>query len=272
MAVFERSTRVDRSHRKLAHRGWYEGVVWVSASTGPARSGCTRPSGGRRGGPGARSASRSRSGRAMSGNSIWIYDTTHFARCRAGRGDHGDGPRDAQVDHRARLRRGDLARRSSSRSRTRSRARGAAGARRCAPGRELAEPVPVDDAVDALRPVLLAVSDNGPQMTSRARRASSWRCARSRSTSGGPAHPPTRPGSRACSATSRPTGRTCERIRDPAVLRAELAVGPPRAGGCPLAARCLRREEGGFCAWWLAGAGAPRGEVLGEDRGLGGGG
>jgi putative transposase len=66
-----------------------------------------------------------------------------------------------------------------------------------------ADPFPFDADVDVLPPVLLAVSDNGPQMTSCSTResASSWRCARSRNTSAGPARPPIRPGSRACSAT-----------------------------------------------------------------------
>jgi hypothetical protein len=33
IAVFEAHGLTDRSHRKLAHRGSYEGVVWVSEST-----------------------------------------------------------------------------------------------------------------------------------------------------------------------------------------------------------------------------------------------
>ena len=33
LAVFEEWADTDRSHRKLAHRGSYEGRVWVSAST-----------------------------------------------------------------------------------------------------------------------------------------------------------------------------------------------------------------------------------------------
>ena len=49
---------------------------------------------------------------------------------------------------------------------------------------------------DDARPVLLAVSDNGPQMTS-GRPGSSWRCAQSPSTSAAPAARRTRRGSRA---------------------------------------------------------------------------
>lgn len=33
VSVFEEHGLTDRSHRKLAHRGSYEGVVWVSEST-----------------------------------------------------------------------------------------------------------------------------------------------------------------------------------------------------------------------------------------------
>jgi hypothetical protein len=33
VAVFEAYQLTDRSHRKLAHRGSYEGLVWVSEST-----------------------------------------------------------------------------------------------------------------------------------------------------------------------------------------------------------------------------------------------
>jgi putative transposase len=55
---------------------------------------------------------------------------------------------------------------------------------------------------DETRPILLAVSDNGPQMTSGSTR-DSWRCARSPSTSAALAPRPTRPGSRASTGTSR---------------------------------------------------------------------
>ena len=67
VAVFEAHQDIDRSHRKLAHRGSYEGVVWVSESTVRRVLPPTGCGSGRRGGRGARSASRSRSGPAMSG-------------------------------------------------------------------------------------------------------------------------------------------------------------------------------------------------------------
>jgi putative transposase len=83
VALYEAWGEIDRSHRKLAHRGSYTGQVWVSASTvmrvlaahglilrAPRRAGRSE----RRPFPEWASYER---------NSIWIYDTTHFARCPA---------------------------------------------------------------------------------------------------------------------------------------------------------------------------------------------
>ncbi|MCA1701457.1 MAG: integrase, partial [Actinobacteria bacterium] len=74
---------IDRSHRKLAHRGSYEQLVWVSPATvrrvlaanglvlrRPRRAGRSE----RRPFPEWATYER---------NSIWIYDTTHFKRCPA---------------------------------------------------------------------------------------------------------------------------------------------------------------------------------------------
>jgi putative transposase len=81
VALYEDWGEVDRSHRKLAHRGSYERRVWVSPSTvmrvlaahglvlrAPRRAGRSE----RRPFPEWASYRK---------NSIWIYDTTHFARC-----------------------------------------------------------------------------------------------------------------------------------------------------------------------------------------------
>jgi putative transposase len=83
VSVFQEHGLTDRSHRKLAHRGSYEGVVWVSESTvrrvlaahglrvrGPRRAGRSERA------PFPEWAAYER-------HSIWIYDTTRFARCRA---------------------------------------------------------------------------------------------------------------------------------------------------------------------------------------------
>ena len=81
IAVFEQHGLTDRSHRKLAHRGSYEQIVWVSESTvrrvlaahglrvrAPRRAGRSERS------PFPEWAAYER-------HSIWIYDTTRFARC-----------------------------------------------------------------------------------------------------------------------------------------------------------------------------------------------
>lgn len=43
LAVAEQWGPIDRSHRKLAHRGSYEGLVWVAPVNVPACFGCSRP-------------------------------------------------------------------------------------------------------------------------------------------------------------------------------------------------------------------------------------
>jgi len=81
--LFDRWSDTDRSHRKLAHRGSYEQLVWVSPSTvlrvltahglilrAPRRPGRSE----RRPFPEWASYAK---------HSIWIYDTTHFAGCPA---------------------------------------------------------------------------------------------------------------------------------------------------------------------------------------------
>jgi putative transposase len=83
VALFEQWGEVDRSHRKLAHRGSYLGLVWVSPSTvkrvlaaqglylkGPRRIGTSA----RRPFPEWATYTK---------NSIWIYDATHFQHCKS---------------------------------------------------------------------------------------------------------------------------------------------------------------------------------------------
>src|SRR3954453_21299073 len=80
LAVFEEWGEVDRSHRKLAHRGSYEGRFWASPSSVRRVLSLAdkhfrplpRP---------GRSARRPFPEWAdYTPNSIWIYDTTHFTR------------------------------------------------------------------------------------------------------------------------------------------------------------------------------------------------
>ena len=81
VALFESWGEIDRSHRKLAHRGSYLGLVWVSPSTVKrvlAAQGLhlTRP---RRTGTSARRPFPEWA--TYTKNTIWLYDWTHFARC-----------------------------------------------------------------------------------------------------------------------------------------------------------------------------------------------
>ncbi|MDQ3677698.1 MAG: hypothetical protein M3401_12995 [Actinomycetota bacterium] len=81
VALFERWGEIDRSHRKLAHRGSYLQLVWVSPATvrrvlaahglilrQPRRAGRSE----RRPFPEWASYEK---------HSIWIYDSTHFSGC-----------------------------------------------------------------------------------------------------------------------------------------------------------------------------------------------
>ena len=82
VALYDEWGEIDRSHRKLAHRGSYTARVWVSPSTvmrvlaahglvlrAPRRAGRSE----RRPFPELASYEK---------NSIWIYDCTHFAACQ----------------------------------------------------------------------------------------------------------------------------------------------------------------------------------------------
>jgi putative transposase len=80
--IAERWGPVDRSHRKLAHRGSYEHLVWVSPSTFCrvlVEHGLSLPE------PAPRSRSEKRpwpDWLVWAPNRIWIWDATHFTRAR----------------------------------------------------------------------------------------------------------------------------------------------------------------------------------------------
>src|ERR1700722_12550250 len=82
--VDERWGTVARSHRKLAHRGSYEQLVWVSPATFRRvliARGLTLPT------PVPRSRSEKRpwpDWLVWVPNRIWIWDATHFTGCRRG--------------------------------------------------------------------------------------------------------------------------------------------------------------------------------------------
>ncbi len=81
LAVFEAWAEVDRSHRKLAHRGSYLGRFWCSPSTVrrvlALRDKHFRP----RPQPGRSVKSPWPDWAQLVPNSIWIYDSTHFTAC-----------------------------------------------------------------------------------------------------------------------------------------------------------------------------------------------
>ena len=83
LALFEEWSDVDRSHRKLAHRGSYEARVWVSPSTvdrvlarhGLVLQGSERP---------ARSTKQPWPDWCeWRPNQLWCWDATHFMVCTA---------------------------------------------------------------------------------------------------------------------------------------------------------------------------------------------
>jgi putative transposase len=216
--LFDAWGETDRSHRKLAHRGSYEQLVWVSPATVRrvlAANGLVlrRP---RRAG---RSERRPFPDWATyTKQSIWIYDVTHFAGC----------PRVAVITIMDLVTRKWICETVSGEE-TGTQIQAAfcdalqlEGLHELVAERQDSIADPLDDAVH--RPILLPEVICGPLSLTAGRPASSWRCARSRSTSADPAPRQTRPGSRACSATSRTDWPHLDAITDPAVLRAELAV------------------------------------------------
>ena len=195
--VTERWGAVDRSHRKLAHRGSYQQLVWVSPSSFRrvlVEHGLTLP----------QPQPRSRGDRrpwpdwlVWAPNRIWIWDVTHFTRARRvcfaivdvvsrkwidtlvsveetatqvqvifERSLQIEGLLDLLTDERLDL-----------------------------------------DPDDPRRPILLAVSDNGPPMTAEATRAFMALMAIAQH-HGRPPLRPIRPGSSRSSATSKASGRT----------------------------------------------------------------
>ena len=216
VAVFETHQLTDRSHRKLAHRGSYEGVVWVSEST------VRRVLAARR----LRIRAPRRVGRSerqpfpewatYSKHSIWIYDTTRFARCKSTyvvmimdlvtrkwitelvSGEETGLQVQLAFTHALELE-GLLERVDAHRAR-------------------LADPT-VDDPA---RPVLLAVSDNGPQMTSGSTREFLAMCAIAQHL-GRPGTPQDQAWIESLFSHIKADWPHLDQIRDPAVLRAELA-------------------------------------------------
>ncbi|HET7385029.1 MAG TPA: integrase core domain-containing protein [Nocardioidaceae bacterium] len=217
LALFDQWGEVDRSHRKLAHRGSYLGRVWVSPSTVRRvlflADKHFRP--------------LPRPGKSMrrpfpewaeyTPNSIWIYDTTHFTRA---------GMAVLIIE--------DLVSRKwlteiVSVEETSTQVELAFTAALQAEG--LFEAIDarhddgrVDLGVDEeARPVLLAVSDNGPQMTSGSTREFLALCAIAQHF-GRPGTPTDQAWIESLNGTIKMENPHLLAIEDPATLRAELAV------------------------------------------------
>lgn len=217
LALFEEWGEVDRSHRKLAHRGSYLGRVWVSPSTVRrvlhAADKHFRP--------------LPRPGRSKwrpfpdwveyTPNSIWIYDTTHFTRA---------GMAVLIIE--------DLVSRkwltevvSVEETSTQvelafTAALDAEGLLEAVDARQDTGLVSID-VDDQTRPILLAVSDNGPQMTSGSTREFLALCAIAQHF-GRPGTPTDQAWVESLNGTIKTEHPYLLAIEDPATLRAELAA------------------------------------------------
>lgn len=212
LELTERWGKVDRSHRKLAHRGSYVEVVWVSPSTVRrvlAAHGLLLPD------PGPREPV----GRqpwpewlVWAPNRIWGWDVSHFPRAKR--------CAFAIIDMVSRMWIDTLTSVEETSTQVRvifERALVAEGLV------DLITPERLDlDADDPARPILLAVSDNGPQMTSDATKA--FMAAMAVAQHHGRPHTPT---DQAWIETLfghvKSEWPHLETITDPAVLEAELA-------------------------------------------------
>ncbi|MCA1698732.1 MAG: integrase core domain-containing protein [Actinobacteria bacterium] len=217
IALFDTWGEIDRSHRKLAHRGSYEQLVWVSPATvrrvlaanglvlrRPRRAGRSE----RRPFPEWATYER---------NSIWIYDTTHFKRC----------PTTAVITIM------DLVTRKwiceiVSAEETSTQVQVA-----FTDALELEGLLDLVDARvaghagrsvdDAVVPILLAVSDNGPQMTSGSTREFMAMCAIAQHF-GRPGTPTDQAWIESLFSHIKADWPHLDAIKDPAVLRAELEL------------------------------------------------
>ena len=176
LELFEQWGEIDRSHRKLAHRGSYTRRVWVSPATvlrvlaanglvlkAPPRAGRSERQ------PFPEWATYTR-------NTIWIYDATQFRRCK-------DTPALAIMDLVTRKWICEIVSAEQTTTQVQVAFTDAlemegllelVEARQDAPAP--ASLFPLGDAVQS-PPILLAVSDNGPQMTSGSTREFMAMCA-----------------------------------------------------------------------------------------------
>jgi putative transposase len=219
--LFESWGEVDRSHRKLAHRGSYTNTVWVSPATvrrvlaahGLHLKRPRRVRSERRPFPEWADYRR---------NSIWIYDCTHFAGCSK----HAVFAVMDLVTRKWICELVSIEETSTQVQVVFMDALDAEGLLELIEARQDSVPAdtfPFDAAVDVLPPVLLAVSDNGPQMTSVDTRAFMAMCAIAQHF-GRPGTPTDQAWIESLFSHIKAEWPHLDRIRDPEVLRAELAV------------------------------------------------
>jgi transposase InsO family protein len=217
---------VDRSHRKLAHRGSYLERVWVSPSSvrrvlaaqglhlhPPPRPGTSvrkpfpewveyRP------------------------NQLWIYDTTHFPRAKSAL--------TVVEDLVSRKWIADILSSEETSTQVEIVFTDALVAEGLMALVEARADAPIDPSVDdERRPILLAVSDNGPQMTSGSTREFMALCAIAQHF-GRPGTPTDQAWIESFNGHLKAEYAHLERITDPAVLRAELDVIRPHWNGVRL--------------------------------------
>jgi len=223
VAVFERFGDIDRSYRKLAHRGSYEGLVWVSESTVYrvlAAQGLVLPA------PPPRSPTPAPAPipewAEWKPNQIWIYDLTHFSRAQRVAFAVMD------VVSRKWLRTLVTAEESATQVEVLfSAALDDEGIWERIEARQCGSPL---DGDDPEVPVLLAMSDNGPQMRAGSTREFLALCSIVARFALG--HPPTRPGSRRCSVTSSGSGPIWRRpATRPSSRPSSRSCGPTTTGG-----------------------------------------
>jgi putative transposase len=221
LELFETWGEIDRSHRKLAHRGSYLGLVWVSPATvrrvlaahGLHLKRPRRVRSERRPFPEWADYKR---------NSIWIYDCTHFAGCAQ----HAVFAVMDLVTRKWICELVSIEETSTQVQVVFMDALESEGLLELIEARQDAPPpdtLPFPAAQDVLPPVLLAVSDNGPQMTSCSTREFMAMCAIAKHF-GRPGTPTDQAWIESLFGHVKADWPHLDRIKDPEVLRAELAV------------------------------------------------
>jgi transposase InsO family protein len=216
VALFHQWGEVDRSHRKLAHRGSYLERVWVSPSS--VRRVLERE--------GLRLRPLPRPGRSVRKpfpdwveyrpKSIWIYDTTHFTRAGMAV--------TAIEDLVSRKWLAELISAEETATQVQVVFTDALEREGLLPLIEARHDGLVDPTVDdPSRPILLAMSDNGPQMTSGSTREFMALCAIHQHF-GRPGTPTDQAWIESLFGHVKAEWPHLTKIRDPAVLRAELAM------------------------------------------------